>query len=77
MTAGMYDFARAVSVNAVAAFLPHHAGHRPALLLEVRVTMSTDTGQGEHVDRVAGWLLEHGLHLVVTTTGGEVEQALG
>ncbi|WP_336215983.1 hypothetical protein [Nonomuraea sp. LPB2021202275-12-8] len=33
LTAVMYDPARAISVDAVAAFLPYQAGHRPALLL--------------------------------------------
>ncbi|MEU4229583.1 hypothetical protein AB0F17_35245 [Nonomuraea sp. NPDC026600] len=74
LTAVMSDPARAVSVDAVAAFLPYQAGHRPALLLEARATVSTDAGRGERVDRVAGWLLEHGLHLVAAT-GGEVEAA--
>ncbi|MDP4511807.1 hypothetical protein [Nonomuraea turcica] len=76
LTAVMYDPARAVSVDGVAAFLPYQAGHRPALLLEVRATVSTDVGQGERVDRVAGWLLEHGLHLVAAADG-EVEAAPG
>ncbi|MGR6924261.1 hypothetical protein ACU635_59210 [[Actinomadura] parvosata] len=72
----MDDPARAVSVDAVAAFLPYRAGHRPALLLEVRTTVSMDAGQGERVDRAAGWLLEHGLHLVATA-GDQVQAAPG
>ncbi|SEH02968.1 hypothetical protein SAMN05444920_13180 [Nonomuraea solani] len=76
LTSVMYDPARAVSVDAEAAFLPYQAGHRPALLLEVRATVSMDAGQDERVDRAAGWLLEHGLHLMAAA-GEQVRAALG
>ncbi|MEV4222293.1 hypothetical protein [Nonomuraea sp. NPDC049725] len=72
----MYDPARAAGVDAGATFLPYQAGHRPALLLEVRATGGMDAGQEERDDRAVGWLLEQGLHLVATA-GGEVVTAPG